>query len=146
MIVVFILALSWLAAAVGLLARSAEAATSFTLRADVRPLREHRVRPGPDACRARCALRRAPAVHADHRDDARPVDGAHLDRRAVGHEAWIAVGLLRGILVVVVRRGVLAVPAPDRGLTPASSHPVRTDGARLEQQRRRCSVRASQQP
>lgn len=38
---------------------------------------------------------------------------------AVGHEAWIACAWCTAILVVSFGRGVLAVPPPDRRLTPA---------------------------
>ena len=116
MIVLFILALSWLAAAVGLLARSAEAANSLSLRADVHSLREHRVRARPHPARAAALDRRAPAVHPGRRDHARPVDGAHLYRR--GHRPR---GLDRDRVVCGhpgYRRHqrILAVPAPEQRL------------------------------
>ena len=55
MIVLFILALSWLAAAVGLLARSAEAANSFTFVLMFLPYVSTAFVPAAHACPARCA-------------------------------------------------------------------------------------------
>ena len=49
--------------------------------AHVPALREHRIRPRAHDAHRAARLRRAPAVHPDHRDDARTVDGAYLDGR-----------------------------------------------------------------
>ena len=81
MIVAFILAMSWLAAAFGLLVGSPEAATGATFVLMFIPYLSHRVRPRPHAAGGAAPDRRQPAVHAGDRDHARAVDGPHLDRR-----------------------------------------------------------------
>ena len=116
MIVLFVLALSWLAAAVGLLARSAEAATSFTMVLMFIPYVQHRVRAGPHYAGRLERLRPLPAVHADHRDHARPVDGSHLYRCRRWPRGVHRRRLLRRHPRSICRNGFLAVPESERGV------------------------------
>ena len=77
LVVLFILALSWLAAGLGILAR-ARGGDLLQHGVDVHPLRLHSVRSGSyDASPSR-RLRPVPAIHTNHRDDAWPLDGPHL--------------------------------------------------------------------
>ena len=80
MIVGFILAMSWLAAALGLLARSAEAANSFTMVLMFLPYVSTAFVPAQTMPRA-CAPSPSTSRSLHCRDHARPVDGPHLDRR-----------------------------------------------------------------
>ena len=119
MIVLFALALSWLAAAVGLLARSAEAANSFTIVLMFIPYISTAFVPAHTMPSGAARLRRAPAVHADRGDDARTVDGTHVDRR---HRRPCGVDcgrLLLGDPRRVKRRRSMAVPTQDGELSVA---------------------------
>jgi len=115
MIVVFILALSWLAAAAGLLVGSPEAANSVTMGLMFLPV--HRVRPGGDHDQGAPANRGQPAVHPDHRDHARPVDGPHLNRREHRPRGHPRGHLLRRHHRAVRRGRGLPLPPPRRGLS-----------------------------
>jgi ABC-2 type transport system permease protein len=100
MIVLFVSALSWLAAAVGLLARTAEAATSFTMVLMFVPY----------VSTAFVPAHTMPAVLGDIAkyqpftpiiETMRGLWMGHTSTgAAVGHEAWIAIAYCVGILVV----------------------------------------------
>jgi ABC-2 type transport system permease protein len=100
MIVIFVLALSWLAAAVGLMARSAEAATSFTMVLMFIPY----------VSTAFVPAHTMPAVLADVAryqpftpiiETMRGLWMGHTSTGvAVGHEAWIAIFYCTGILAI----------------------------------------------
>jgi ABC-2 type transport system permease protein len=100
MIVLFVLALSWLAAAVGLLAQNAEAATSFTMVLMFLPY-------------VSTAFVPAHTMPAVLRDFARyqpftpiieTMRGLWMGRTStgasVGHEAWLSIAYCVGILLV----------------------------------------------
>lgn len=100
MIVLLILALSWLAAAVGLLARSAEAANSFTFVLMFIPYVSTAFVPAhtmPGALRAFAAHQPFTPII----ETMRGLWMGHTSTGAsVGHEAWIAAAYCLGILVV----------------------------------------------
>ncbi len=102
MIVAFILALSWLAAAVGLLARSVEAATSFTFGLMFIPYLSTAfvpaaTLPGP---------LRWVAGHQPFTPVIETMRGLWMGHTstgaATGHEAWIAAACCAGILALAV--------------------------------------------
>jgi ABC-2 type transport system permease protein len=98
MIVLFVLALSWLAAAVGLLARSAEAATSFTMVLMFIPYVSTAFVPAHTMPAVLGAVARyqpfTPII-----ETMRGLWMGHTSTGAsVGHEAWIAVAYCAGIL------------------------------------------------
>ena len=117
MIVFFVLALSWLAAAVGLLAGSVEAANSFTFVLMFLPYVSTAFVPAQTLPSWMRGFAEHQPFTPDRGNHARPVDGAHLDRRGRRSRGVDRVRLVRGHPGRVVRRRVLAVPAPDRGLT-----------------------------
>lgn len=100
MIVLFVLALSWLAAGVGLLARSAETATSFTMVLMFVPY----------VSTAFVPAHTMPAVLSDiatyqpFTPIIESMRGLWMGRTstgvALGHEAWIAIAYCAGILVL----------------------------------------------
>ena len=134
MIVFFVLALSWLAAAVGLLAGSVEAANSFTFVLMFLPYVSTAFVPAQTLP----SWMRGFAEHQPFTPIVETMRGLWMGHTstgaAVGHEAWIACAWCAGILAVSVRRGVLAVPAPDRGLITAGTA-GRSGGRRAERDR-----------
>ena len=68
----FVAAVSWLAAAFGLLVRAPEAANSAMFFLMFFWLRQQRVRAGPHHADVAARVRRAPAGHAGHRDHPQP--------------------------------------------------------------------------
>ena len=100
MIVFFVLALSWLAAAVGPAGRERRGGELIHVRAHVPALRHTAFVPAQTLPSWMRGFAEHRAVHAHRGNHARPVDGAHLDRAAVGHEAWIACAWCAGILAV----------------------------------------------
>ncbi|MGA7418284.1 MAG: ABC transporter permease [Acidimicrobiales bacterium] len=100
MIVLFVLALSWLAAGVGILARTAEAATSFTFVLMFVPYVSTAFVPAHTMPAVLSAFARyqpfTPII-----ETMRGLWMGHTSTGApVGHEAWIAVAYCAGILVV----------------------------------------------
>ena len=105
MIVLFVLALSWLAAAVGLLARSAEAATSFTMVLMFVPYVSTAFVPANTMPAALDDFARyqpfTPII-----ETMRGLWMGHTSTgAAVGHEAWIAVACCGVILAVAAAGG-----------------------------------------
>jgi ABC-2 type transport system permease protein len=100
MILLFILALSWLAAAVGLLARSAEAATSFTMVLMFIPYVSTAFVPADTMP----AVLREIATYQPFTPIVEAMRGLWMGRTstgtAVGHEVWIAAACCTAILVV----------------------------------------------
>jgi ABC-2 type transport system permease protein len=98
MIVLFVLALSWLAAAVGLLARSAEAANSFTIALMFIPYLSTAFVPA----RTMPTVLRGVAEHQPFTPVVETMRGLWMGHTStgvgVGHEAWIAVAYCVGIL------------------------------------------------
>jgi ABC-2 type transport system permease protein len=102
MIVLFVLALSWLAAGVGILAHSAEAATSFTMILMFVPYVSTAFVPAHTMPAALSAFARyqpfTPII-----ETMRGLWMGHTSTGAsVGHEAWIAVAYCVGLLLVSV--------------------------------------------
>jgi ABC-2 type transport system permease protein len=100
MIVLFVLALSWLAAAVGLLAKNAEAATSFTMVLMFLPYVSTAFVPAhtmPTALRGFAGYQPFTPIIETMR-------GLWMGRTStgasVGHEAWLAIAYCVGILLV----------------------------------------------
>ena len=90
------LALTWLSVALGLVSKSVEAASNLADAADAAAVPRQRLRPDRlDAGRA-ALVRRVPAVHADHRDPARPAAGHRRSATA----ASLAVAWCVGIALV----------------------------------------------
>lgn len=110
--------LSWLAAGVGLLAGTAEAATSFTGELIFIPLRQHCVGSRPLHSGGAGRLRPVPAVHPHHRDHAWAVDGTHVDRCRGRARSVAGHRLLRRHHRRLGRCRLMAVRAPDRSLSP----------------------------
>src|SRR4051812_14101706 len=79
----FVVAVSWMAAAIGLVASSPEAANVVHVHRDVPAVREQRVRPGRHDAVMASGLRRPPAGHPGHGDAARPPAGHAGRERAV---------------------------------------------------------------
>ncbi len=102
MIVLLILALSWLAAAVGLLARSPEAANSFAFVLIFIPYVSTAFVPA----RTMPGALRVIAAHQPFTPIIETMRGLWMGHTStgasVGHEAWIAVAYCLGILVVSV--------------------------------------------
>jgi ABC-2 type transport system permease protein len=102
MIVFFVLALSWLAAAVGLLARTAEAATSFTMALMFVPYVSTAFVPA----RTMPAWLRGFAEHQPFTPVIETLRGLWMGATSTGvpvsHEAWIAVAWCGGILAASV--------------------------------------------
>jgi ABC-2 type transport system permease protein len=102
MIVFFVLALSWFAAAVGLLARTAEAATSFTMALMFVPYVSTAFVPA----RTMPAWLRGFAEHQPFTPIIETLRGLWMGATStdvpVSHEAWIAVAWCGGILAVSV--------------------------------------------
>ncbi|HKA96365.1 MAG TPA: ABC transporter permease [Streptosporangiaceae bacterium] len=100
MIVLFILALSWLAAGVGLLARSAEAASSFTIVLMFIPYVSTSFVPA----HTMPAALRGFAEHQPFTPIVETMRGLWMGHTTtgatVGHEAWLAVAYCAGILVM----------------------------------------------
>jgi ABC-2 type transport system permease protein len=100
MIVLFVLALSWLAAAVGLLARSVEAANSFTIVLMFIPYLSTAFVPA----RTMPSVLRGIAEHQPFTPVVETMRGLWMGRTStgagVGHEAWIAITYCVGILLV----------------------------------------------
>ena len=100
MIVLFVAALSWLAAAVGLLARSPEAANSFTIVLMFIPYVSTAFVPA----RTMPAVLRGVAAHQPFTPVVETMRGlwmGHTSTAApLGHEVWLAVGYCVGILVL----------------------------------------------
>jgi ABC-2 type transport system permease protein len=102
MIMLFVLALSWLAAGVGILAHSAEAATSFTMILMFVPYVSTAFVPAHTMPAALSAFARyqpfTPII-----ETMRGLWMGHTSTGAsVGHEAWIAVAYCVGLLLVSV--------------------------------------------
>ena len=101
MIVLFVTALSWLAAGVGLLARSAEAATSLTMVLMFIPYVSTAFVPA-HTMPTRC-WQTLPDSNLSHRSlkQLRGLWMGHTSTGvAVSHEAWIAIGYCSGILAL----------------------------------------------
>jgi len=102
MIVLFILALSWLAAAVGLLARSAEAANSFTVVLMFIPYVSTAFVPA----RTLPAPLRLIAQHQPFTPIVETMRGLWMGHTSTGagtgHEAWIAIACCAAILAIAV--------------------------------------------
>jgi ABC-2 type transport system permease protein len=102
MIVVFVLALSWLAAAVGLLARNVEAANSASFVLMFAPYVSTAFVPA----RTMPGVLRAFAAHQPFTPIIETMRGLWMGHTstgaAVGHEAWIAIAYCAGILTVSV--------------------------------------------
>ncbi|MGX7680291.1 ABC transporter permease [Jatrophihabitans sp. DSM 45814] len=100
MIVLFVLALSWLAAAVGLLARSPEAANSFTIVLMFIPYVSTAFVPA----HTMPAVLRGFADHQPFTPIVETMRGLWMGRTStgasVGHEAWIAIAYCLAILLV----------------------------------------------
>ena len=73
-------ALTWLAVALGLVSKSVETASNLPMLAAAAAVPRQRLRPHRLDARRAALVRRVPAVHADHRDAARPAAG-HADRQ-----------------------------------------------------------------
>ncbi len=102
MIVLFVLALSWLAAGVGLLARNVEAANSATFVLMFAPYVSTAFVPA----RTMPGVLRAFAAHQPFTPIIETMRGLWMGHTstgaAVGHEAWLAIGYCLGILAVSV--------------------------------------------
>ncbi len=102
MIVLFVLALSWLAAGVGLLARNVEAATSATFVLMFAPYVSTAFVPA----RTMPGVLRAFAAHQPFTPIVETMRGLWMGHTstgaAVGHEAWLAIAYCLGILAVSV--------------------------------------------
>ena len=100
MIVLFVLALSWLAAGVGLLARSAEAATSFTMVLMFIPYVSTAFVPA----HTMPAVLNDIARYQPFTPIIESMRGLWMGRTstgvAVGHEVWIAIAYCAGILIL----------------------------------------------
>ena len=131
MILLFVLALSWLAAAVGLLAGSVEAANSFTFVLMFLPYVSTAFVPAQTLP----AGMRGFAEHQPFTPIMETMRGLWMGHTStgagVGHEAWLGGRLVRGHPRRVVRRGVLAVPAPDGRLTQSRRHALAAAVVRL---------------
>ena len=103
MVALFVLAISWLCVALGLLAANPEAASGFTFFLTVPAVRVERVRAARIDAVLVARLRRASTGHAGHRDVARAAH-RHADRQQ---------RLARGVLVHRHRRGRIRVGACD---------------------------------
>ena len=131
MIVLFVLALSWLAAAVGLLARSAEAANSFTFVLMFIPY-EHCVRARPYPADPLRWI-------AEHQPFTPIVEtmrglwiGAHLHRRGHRPRGLDRDRVLRGHPGRRRHRRILAIPAPHQRLMASIAlSPRRVDAVGL---------------
>jgi ABC-2 type transport system permease protein len=105
MIVLFIVALSWLAAAVGLFARSAEAANSFTFALRFAPYVSTAFVPA----RTLPSVLRGFAEHQPYTPIVETMRGLWMGQTSsgatVGHEAWLAVAYCLVILSVSAAAG-----------------------------------------
>ena len=95
LIVLLVLAITWLAVALALAAPNAEAANFYTFPACVPPVPQHRVRAGGHDDRRSALVRGEPAVFEGDRDAARSAD-RHPDRR----QRMVGGRLVRGIALV----------------------------------------------
>ena len=125
MIVLLVLALSWLAAAVGLLARSAEAANSFTFVLMFLPYVSTAFVPA----HTMPAVLRGVAEHQPFTPIVETMRGLWMGHTStgatVGHEAWIAVACCVGHpRRVDASSAILAVPAPSVELRPGRAGQV----------------------
>ena len=143
MIVFFVLALSWLAAAVGLLAGSAEAANSFTFVLMFLPYVSTAFVPA----RTLPGWMRGFAAHQPFTPIVETMRGLWMGHTstgaAVGHEAWIACAWCTGILVVSSRRlpGCSSTGPPPEREDARTAERRRTPGGR----RRRSGARSRAQ-
>ena len=88
-------ALTWLSVALGLVAKSVEAASNLPLLLILPAVPRQRLRPDRLDARRRALVRREPAVHADHRDAARAADRHRRSgqRRGSPSPGALAIGL-----------------------------------------------------
>ena len=117
-IALWILAITYLFAAIGLASRQPRGRQRLRLHHPVPAVSVERVRAGRDDARVAPGRRRVPAGHADHRDDPRPSDGnARRRHRRLGDR------LVPRDPRRLVRVGRLAVPP--QGRPPVGPVPLR---------------------
>ncbi len=147
MIALFILAITWLYASIGLAARSAAAASGYGFVLLFLPVPVECVRADRHDAALAAVDRRQPADHPDHRDDPRSADG-HADRRprlvggrmVPGHPARL--GRLGRLALPPQGRPPLIRPAREVrevGLAPWRSPLLAHFGGRCQRRSRRAT-------